>query len=111
MGGRCSFGFMSMHCASSGPVTYALFAIFAACMLSCFVFAALIDSALAKRHPQERDDVRLNVLSLYQLYAWRKRGRELGDAKLATLLDRYRLAQLIAYGTFALIALSAYIGV
>ena len=109
-GGHCTFGFVYVHCVDVGPVTRILFFLFMGCVLACLVFAALIDNRLFKNHPEECDEVRLGFLVAYQGYAWRRRGRALGDGRLTTLLDRYRNIQAATYGLVAIIALAAYMG-
>ena len=110
MGGRCTFGFLSMHCASVGPVTGVFFGLFMLCVLSLLGLTVMIDGALMARHPKERDDVRLELFTAYQFYVWKDRGLALGDEKLTKLLIRYRSIQLAAVGIFILIGCSAYLG-
>lgn len=111
MNGRCTFGFIYMNCSSGGPASWVLFGIFGICVVLSMVFGIMIDNRLYKEHPAERGEVRLDLIGLYQRYAWKQRGRVLGDDKLTLLLDRFRIIQVTAFASFALMCAALYVGI
>ena len=86
------------------------FVLHAAGVLGGFAFAFLIDRALLKRHPGERDKMRLHALSAYWFYAWKDHGRQLDDPALGKLLDRYCGLQLAMYANFGVLFVISLFG-